>query len=75
MVFEYAAGRIELFELPRDGDGYGGYAMCDRHAGSLTAPVGWSLQDSRTTALTLFPLTSVTAVPEAIEAVADSDVA
>jgi len=59
MVFEYSSGRIELFELAPGDDGFGGYAMCDKHAGAMTAPVGWTLTDSRPESMTLFPLSGV----------------
>ncbi len=59
MTFEYSASRIEMFELPDESDGYGGYALCDRHAGRMTAPVGWNLVDSRATMLTLFPVADI----------------
>ena len=75
MVFEYSSGRIELFELAPD-DGFGGYGMCEKHAGALTAPVGWTLTDSRPTKMTLFPLTTLEPVRSpAVAPVPDSDVA
>lgn len=74
MVFEYSSGRIELFDLTGDIDGYGGYAMCERHAGALTPPVGWTLIDSRPTTMTLFPLGTAEPAP-VLPAVPDSDVA
>lgn len=80
MVFEYSSGRIELFELAPGNDGFGGYAMCERHAGALTAPVGWTLTDSRPPTMTLFPLSSIESSIEPVPApvlvpVPDSDVA
>lgn len=67
MTFEYPASRIELFELPDGGDGYGGYAMCGRHADRMTPPIGWDLIDSRATMLTLFPVADI--APAAMPAV------
>jgi hypothetical protein len=76
MVFEYASGRIELFELSPDNDGFGGYAMCERHAETMTAPVGWTLTDWRPPTMTLFPLSSIEpGRAPALEPVPDSDVA
>jgi len=76
MVFEYSSGRIELFELAPGDDGFGGYAMCDRHAGAVTAPVGWTLTDSRPATMTLFPLSGIEPAVAPVPAlVPDSDVA
>ena len=80
MIFDYSSGRIELYELAPDDDGFGGYAMCERHAGALTPPVGWTLEDTRPTTMTLFPLSSVTlaaapALAPVLKPVPDSDVA
>ena len=76
MVFEYSSGRIELFELAPGDDGFGGYAMCEKHAGALTAPIGWTLTDSRPPTMTLFPLNTIEPVgAPALTPVPDSDVA
>lgn len=61
MTFEYAAGKVELHELPVPCDGHGGYAMCEMHIARVTAPVGWRLVDKRATALTLFPVAAYVA--------------
>ncbi len=63
MTFQYSESRIELFELPDDGDGYGGYAMCARHTDRMTPPVGWNLVDSRATMLTLFAVADIEPAP------------
>ena len=76
MEFEYSPGRIELFELVPGNDGYGGYAMCERHAGAMTPPVGWTLTDSRPPAMTLFPLGNIEPTSDPVlTPVPDSDVA
>ena len=67
MTFQYPASHVELFELPDDSDGYGGYALCDRHAERMSPPVGWDLVDYRTAMLTLFPVADV--APAAMSAV------
>lgn len=56
MTFEYATSSIALLDLTDVTDRYGGYAMCERHAGRLTPPVGWQLRDHREVAMTLFSL-------------------
>ncbi len=64
MVFAYTEAEIELFDLAVGRGGYGGYAMCERHAAALSAPVGWTLTDRRSTAPVLFPLGAVPPPPE-----------
>jgi len=54
MTFDYASSSIALVDLAAGVDPHGGYAMCELHAGRLTAPVGWRLYDGREIALTLF---------------------
>jgi hypothetical protein len=76
MVFEYSLGRVELFALDPDDDGFGGYAMCEKHAGAVTAPVGWTFTDSRPMSMTLFPLNGIEPRPAPVLVpVPDSDVA
>lgn len=59
MTFDYELRRVDVFEMPEDCGGYGGYAMCATHANRLRPPVGWSLTDERQTALTLFALSNI----------------
>ncbi len=76
MVFEYSSARIELHELAPDADGFGGYAMCEKHAAAVSAPVGWTLTEARPATMTLFPDNSLGSVPvPAAAPVPDSDVA
>ena len=76
MVFEYSSGRIELHELASDQDGSGGYAMCEKHARALTAPVGWTLTDWRPATMTLFSVGNIApAAAPKLDPVPDSDVA
>ena len=75
MTFEYSASNISLFDLPTDSDGHGGYAMCERHAGRLTPPVGWRLHDNREIAMTLFSLIDYSSETSPTSAELDSDVA
>lgn len=75
MIFDYDESHIEIFGLPDDCDGYGGYAMCTGHANRLRPPVGWTLTDSRDMALTLFPLTSLPRRADAEPGRRSSDVA
>jgi hypothetical protein len=76
MVFEYSSARIELHELAPDADGFGGYAMCEKHAAAVSAPVGWTLTDARPATMALFPIDSLGADPApAAGPVPDSDVA
>ena len=74
MSFDYDGRHIEIVSLPEDWNGYGGYAMCAMHAERLRPPVGWTLADSRETALTLFSLASLPKNAD-VAAAPDSDVA
>lgn len=73
MVFEYDEGHIEIFAMPENCDGYGGYPLCAAHANRLRAPRRWTLTDLREHALTLFPMAQLT--PESEVAAPASDVA
>jgi hypothetical protein len=75
MTFEYSASSIWLVDLPSGSDGHGGYAMCERHAGRLTPPIGWRLHDNRDIAMTLFSLIEYSSENASQNAELDSDVA
>ena len=53
MRFEYAGARIWLDDFDASTD-VSAYPFCDRHASSMTPPVGWSLDDRRSPMQTLF---------------------
>lgn len=53
MRFEYAGARIWIDDL-EDGTDRSAYPFCDRHAASMSPPVGWSLDDRRSPMLSLF---------------------
>jgi hypothetical protein len=54
MSYDYAAAEVWIAdtgdELVQGRD----YALCERHAASLTPPVGWTLTDSRSPVRPLF---------------------
>lgn len=47
MSFAYMDATVWLDDLTGDPAARGAYAMCGRHADSLTPPVGWTLVDRR----------------------------
>lgn len=54
MRFEYGTARVWLDDLDGVVDPGSGYCFCDGHASSMTAPVGWSLEDRRSPMMPLF---------------------
>lgn len=55
MSYHYQERYVWLDDLDSDPQPVHGYAMCDRHAGRLTPPVGWTLVDRRNLVRPLFP--------------------
>jgi hypothetical protein len=55
MRFEYAHARIWIDDLDGPTD-VSAYPFCDRHAATMTAPVGWSLDDRRSPMQSLFSM-------------------
>lgn len=53
MRFDYAAARIWIDDQDGGADRFA-YPFCDGHAASMTAPVGWSLDDRRSSMRSLF---------------------
>lgn len=54
MSFEYATARIWLDDAGDDVAPGAGYAMCERHAGAMNGPVGWTVDDRRSPMRRLF---------------------
>lgn len=46
MAFDYATRAVWLDDLIAPSGGTG-YALCERHAGRVSAPVAWTLTDRR----------------------------
>jgi len=46
MAYDYASRRVWLSD-PVAPIPHGAYALCERHASSLTTPVNWVLTDAR----------------------------
>ena len=57
--FDYGTRRVWLGDLVGELEIGADYALCDSHADRMTAPVGWSLADSRSQMRTMFVIPDV----------------
>lgn len=54
MRFAYASAQIWIDDLDGVVEPGSGYHFCDRHASTMTPPVGWALEDRRSPTMSLF---------------------
>ena len=57
--FDYGARHVWLGDLAGELEIGADYALCDSHADRMTAPVGWSLADSRSQVRPMFVIPDV----------------